>query len=148
MRAIEFITEEFAAAFINRLKLTSEVMINPTLKELRETSSKSGSSYETGVFLHGPNMYTFDRYGVLHGEVAPHIPGFDNTFLPIYMYWNRTHAVLDITDSSRRSVWHHSPKAYDYVMSHPWLNKLFKEIEVSYYDEDIYGDWRDIDADQ
>jgi len=51
-----------------------------------------------------------------------------------------------VTDSSKRTKWYHNPEVAEVIRNYPYLNKMWDDIEVDYYDSDIVGDWEEMKA--
>lgn len=148
------LNESLVSTYINRDRMQVPIHKNPSRKTLNMEASyhTDGTAHgpkESGIFLHNNDMYAFDRGGTLHGEIARHM-GIDpdgkhaaegREHLPIYLSHHGDEAHAHVTDASRRTKWHHNPETADYIRNHPQLKKHFKHISVSYYDEDIHGDW-------
>jgi hypothetical protein len=126
--------EEFHNAFINRSNSTSEIFKNPSRQELHDSSYKDKldgrltGHKEVGLWLHGKDMYSFNRMGVLHAEAKHHIDFKDSGDHPLslYVYHHGKEASAVVTDASRNTSWHHNPETRDYVLNHPQLKKHFK----------------------
>jgi hypothetical protein len=120
--------------------MSASVFKNPSSKELRECSYK-GPPLEVGAWLHGADIFTWDRYGVLHNEVASAI-GANSAFLPLFISYDSSGAYVMVTDASRRTKWDENPKTKEYILNHPMMKRLFPRIEeVSYWNEDVVGLW-------
>lgn len=74
-------------------------------------------------------------------NMKPKIP---QDAIPVIIYFYRNEAEVTVTDSSKGTKWHHNPNAAKAIKSHRHMNKLFKKINVSYYDDAIVGDWEEL----
>ena len=52
-----------------------------------------------------------------------------------------------MTDSTEGTKWHNNPKVADWIRKRPvwWINP--KDIVISYYNEDVVGEWEDLEDD-
>jgi hypothetical protein len=136
----KIIKEAFHAAFKTKYGQgegkTTEVHKNPTRKEIHGSTQYD----DVGGFLHHNDLYTFNRMHSLHHEVRDHI-GADHHHLPVVISHRGKEAHVQVTDNSRHSKWHHNPDTEHYIRNHPQIKKHFKDVSVSYYDEDIHGNW-------
>jgi hypothetical protein len=48
-----------------------------------------------------------------------------------------------ITDASRNTSWLHNPRTERFIRNHPFF-KNKKINDISYWDEDIIGDWSEL----
>jgi hypothetical protein len=52
---------------------------------------------------------------------------------------------VNVTDATKNSVWHHNPDIGEFIESNKYLSRKWSSFDINFYDEAIYGDWRDMD---
>lgn len=136
------LTEAFFQSIQPWTNKTTEVFRNPTRREFREIQADGA----VRAFLIGPDILVWSPWGALHGQVRRAIDIPQEEAIPVLIEgdYGKDAAVM-VTDNVASSLkWSHSPKAADAILSHPWLRRSFRHIEVGYHDEAIYGDWREL----
>lgn len=114
----------------------SEVNVfkNPTRVEL-ERMVQWGT---VRAWLVGRDMLAFDPG--IHAHVFRKLD-LPKTSIPLMLYPAVRDVIATVTDASNNTIWRHSPNVKPAIMNHPHMNRLFDQIEVRYYDEDVVGDW-------
>jgi hypothetical protein len=141
------IHESLVDTFRNIRGHTCEVYKNPTLRELKTTYGKDMSEAPR-AFLVGDDILVWQATTALHQEIRTHFNLLKDA-IPLLLYGTPKQELdAQITDNSENTPIWHSPEIHWDVMLHPYLEKMFKDIDVSYYDEDIYGDWTDLGEDE
>jgi len=114
-----------------------EVFKNPTTKELLRCKPH----HEIGAVLSDKDAYVWNRQLAYHGHVMTHLKLTDG--LPLMLIPDNTNVNrmdVMVTDASRRGKWHHNPETAEFVKNHPFFRN--KRLDnVSYWDEDVVGDW-------
>jgi hypothetical protein len=138
----ECTTEAFAGAFQTRGE-TCEVFRNPNSREFRECGG------EIRAFLVGSDILMWNAYGALHQEVRERMKlPRDIISLEIYSEGYGGDVFVNVTDNTERTSWYHNPEIVDEIKSHPGLNRMFKDIDIGYFDEAIVGPWDEIRAEE
>lgn len=136
----QFLDEAFHSAMINsRTKEPVEIFKNPSRKELKSVTEYG----EAGGWLHGKDLYVFNRMKGIHFETKPHM-NFSSEHEPvsIMLAHNNKNAHVLVTDATSKTSWHHNPDIHSYITNHPHLTKMFPEgVGISYWDESIHGPW-------
>lgn len=103
------------------------------------------SNDEVRAFLHAGRLLVWNTYGALHQTVRDTL-GLGPDAIPLVIYGRPSSgAEVLVTDNTRNTPWHHNGGVVDAVMDDPHLHRLFgDDIAVSFYDEDIVGDWREL----
>ncbi len=116
----------------------SEVNVfkNPTAVEL-ERMVKWGT---VRAWLVGRDMLAFD-IGI-HAHVFRKLD-LPKTAIPLMLHPGGGDVIAVVTDASNNTIWRHSPAVKTAIVNHPHMNRLFDQIEVRYYDEDVVGDWEE-----
>jgi len=136
----ENLSEGFFTSFetnYGRGPMYVEVFRNPSSKEFKECKP----NYEVGALLTDKDIYVWNREKAYHRNVMEQLKLHDCLSL-LLMPDNTNINRMDImiTDASRTSKWHHSPKAAEFIRNHPFFKN--KQVDnISYWDEDIEGDW-------
>lgn len=136
------LSEQFLDTFMIRGKQCT-VFKNPSSKEYKEAQNGDDS---VRAFLVGEDILIWNTYEALHQEVREHCK-LDKNAISLVLYGNfRSEVVCEVTDNMRSSVWMHNPEIVDEICQHPMLRRMFRgQPEISYFDEAIVGNWRDID---
>jgi|GEM_PF-4260096 len=144
MRAREFLFELFFNGFENRNRKYVELFINPTSKELQQLESHD----TIRAFLTEDDCIAWDSNLALHYEVSENI-NLDKNTVSILLYYtpSEPNILILVTDFTKKSQWFHNPNLADWIKDHPYIQSLADEgyIDISYFDEDIYGDWENLE---
>lgn len=145
MRASEFLTEFFFNGFKNRNGNYVELFINPTSKELQQLANHD----TIRAFLTEDDCIAWDPSLAIHYEVSENIDLDKNSAVSILLYYTPSEPdiLILVTDFTKKSQWFHNPELADWIKNHSYIQSLADEdyIEISYFDEDVYGDWEDIE---
>jgi hypothetical protein len=137
------LNEEFIEGFKVR-KGYVEVFKNPSKKEYNELLGRNDDGVR--AFLVKNDIYVWHIYGALHAEVDRKMK-FGRNALPIVVYGddlNKPDFVM-VTDYTKNTSWYHNPDTANYIRNSSYLsNKKIRNIEISYFDEDIVGNWEEI----
>lgn len=142
--------ESFATTVVAR-GMQVDVFLDPSTTELRKEGVLSYD--QARIFLLGDRAYVWNGSSALHAEVATSkkIPGFDDSAIPLIGWFHpgtKNLMSVTVTDYSERTRWHHNPGVMAAIQEHPWVMRVSKNglglVHVSYYDEAIVGDWKDI----
>lgn len=118
-----------------------EIFKNPTVQEMRtlklhERSIPGFVDASTGDF------YAFTPE-FLHFNVLQ-TRKIDFDFIPVRLFVGRGEIGVMVTDSVKHNnKWSDSPKVAQ-IIKNSYLSKLYKNIVVSYYNEDIVGNWEEL----
>ena len=128
-----------------------EVYVNPTAPDL---SVLAGEDHTVRAFLVGARMYAWVE--TIHQAVRDQLK-LPIDSIPLNMGVDADGSILwtQVTDNSNRGKWHHNPKVAAAIKGHPMIRlmadpKALKAKRtsvdgydgfVSYYDEDVVGDW-------
>jgi hypothetical protein len=144
----EPVKEAFAHAFKPQYGPRKEhivtVFINPNSKEWRECLGKHQMARGYAV---GKDFYAWSAYDAVHNTVHAEL-NLPKDAIPVYAYSTKfgQPIMLTVTDASLNTIWWHSDKVgAELAHGCDWLVNNFPEIEVDYYDQDIYGDWTMLD---
>ena len=114
-----------------------EIFKNPTPAEIKICKPH----YEIGAILTEKDIYIWNRMKAYHVNVMRQM-GLMNS-LPIIIIpdlTNPNRVDVSITDASKHTTWYHNPKINKFIKNHPFFKN--KKIDnISYWDEDIVGDW-------
>lgn len=132
---IQGLTEKYDAT-VDFYGKKAEVFKNPSLGELRAMGSATTG---TRAFLIGKNALVW--HGVVHQTVREKMK-LSKDALPVILYIGGGVVDVMVTDNSKGSKWHRSPKTFDFITKNTYL-KRWKIGEVLYYDEAIVGKWHE-----
>ena len=119
-----------------------EVFKNPDRRELRELSQEKSIR----AILTQSDCFAWDAFGGLHFTIRNYFKGMFLDSMSVILYPEGNGVHVFVTDNNKNTQWHHNSQAAELVRSHPYLNKMWSDIEISYWDEDIVGDWEQIAA--
>jgi hypothetical protein len=141
MRRFIDLSEKFHHGFVptyNRGK-PCEVFKNPDRSEVRKLKADMD---EVRAYLVGDDIFMWNTYQSLHRTVHDELK-LPADALPIIIYGDvDDEASVVVTDASRSTVWHHNAETRGAIMAHPYFARC-EDVEVSYYDEAIVGQWHD-----
>lgn len=131
------LTESFHKGFHQYGKAV-EVFKNPSRAEFQECTAHQSNR----AFLVGDDMYVWHVYSAVHQQVREAL-GLGEDAIPVLIYGDlpSKSAIVLVTDNSRHTKWHHNEAVNEEIMTCGHLKKLFSDIEINYYDEDIVGPW-------
>ena len=116
------------------------VYIDPTFEELESLIADDFTFPEyVRAWLDNQHCYVWNTFKGLHFSVNKHL-GLKNG-IPVLLYFNRQEVDVLVTDQSRTTKWHENPQVAKIINSHPYLKKMWKKINVNYYNDAIVGDW-------
>jgi hypothetical protein len=122
-----------------------EIFKNPTKSEYKICQGKLNK--EVRAFIVGNDLFAWDS-NCLHQTVKNHLKLSDDS-IPFIIWGNfENYADCQITDTIKNSHLWHNPKVAEIIMNNPYIKRNFTQVEVSYYDEDIYGDWAKLTNDE
>ena len=128
----------------------TEIFRNPSSKELLIAQGKHGDLLR--AFLDGDDLLVWESSKALHSEVMRDIKFKTSDPIPllIYSFDSSGGVEVEVTDTARRTKWHHNPKVKDAIESHPWIKKLGHDgfVDIHYYDEAIVGPWDELEPEQ
>lgn len=120
-----------------------DIFRNPTRKEYIEAL---GDNDMVRAFLVGDDILVWNAYGATHRSIRDfmHLPG--ETIVPLIIFGRPGQpCVARVTDHSQNGMWAHNGAVVEVIQSHPFMHRMFPKVEVTFYDQDIVGDWREID---
>ena len=122
-----------------------ETYENPSSRELMMLARTSPHD-DIRAFIIGDTVLAWASMGALHIQIAEQF-NLPNTVIPIIFMVDRSDmsAVIIVTDYVRKTNWYHNPETANAIKSNGYISSSFKDIEISYFDEDIVGDWEDPD---
>ena len=95
-------------------------------------------------YLDGDRLIVWPPFDALHVTVSESLK-LGPEAIPVYLYGHQGKVIsVVVSDASKNSNWHHNPKVVDAILSHSELSRFFADenVDVSFWDEDIVGDWR------
>jgi hypothetical protein len=124
-----------------------DIFRNPSRKEYIEAL---GSNGEVRAFLVGDDMIIWNAYGATHSTVrdrAKQLRLPHDTIIPLLIYGRPgRECIAVVTDHVQNTMWSHNGAVVAAIENNPYMRRVFpKKIEVSFYDQDIVGDWRELD---
>ena len=134
------LTEAYAGGFAGR-NGPVDIHKNPSRAELKTLTQ----SESVRMFLIGDDALVWKTDDALHAEVIfwigeeLHLNLQD--IIPIVLYYSGKIADCMVTDFSKRTQWYHNQTTASVIRRNRYLRAMFKEISVSYFDDDIVGDW-------
>jgi hypothetical protein len=134
------IKEAFYTSFdvdYGRGKTYVEIFKNPTRKEFLECKPH----YEVGALLTDKDIYVWNREKAYHRTVMNKLK-LENA-LPLLLTVDNTNIDrfdIMITDATKNTIWDENPKVKKFIINHPFF-KHKKIDHISYWNEDIVGDW-------
>ena len=141
MRKMIAIVETYAHGFKNFRGQQCDVFRNPSRREWREVVGKNS---HVRAFLDGNDILIWNSFGALHQNVRDTMK-LSNDVISLIIYGKPgTDAVIIVTDNTRNTVWWHNGDVADEIIAHPYIRRNFIDVELSFYDEDIVGDWREL----
>lgn len=119
----------------------AEVVIykNPSRKEWKECEQY----HNVRAFVVGNDLYIWNPFAAVHQMVREHL-GLDGEAISVTISAIfGQECFVTITDNVRKTKWWHNPEVVDAIHNCHYLNRVFADIEINYYDEDIGGRWDD-----
>jgi hypothetical protein len=114
---------------------------NPSPAEMRVLTKTDAPR----AFLIGDSILVWDTSTALHQTVRDHLR-LDKTAVPLMLYGQPRRGIdAMVTDNTDNTPLWHNPMVAEIVRDHPYLRSVFGEVTVSYYDENIVGDWEELD---
>ena len=116
---------------------------NPSMMELKGVAEDHPleDAGWVGSWLVGNDWYVWSYNDALHYDIEKQL-GIQNG-IPLSIAFNDRKAFVVVTDSSKRTNWHHNPDVADAIRNHPHLGSQFNIEDISYYDEAIVGSWHE-----
>lgn len=144
MRLQKYLNEKYLGTVREKWKRSNtdtEVFINPSRKELKEIMNNSD-----GFAAIIPDDRDFIAFSgsTLHQSVREQLKLPKNIITVRCYMWNKD-IDITVTDNTKSTVWYHNPMTKEMIMGNRYINKTFSNIEISYYDEGIVGDWSELD---
>jgi hypothetical protein len=122
----------------------SDVFINPDRKELQEVMKNYDDAFAI-VLPNDKDCIVFGR-STLHQSVIDQMKLGKNV-VTCTAYLDGRNLDLMVTDATKRGEWFHNPEIGEHIEGNRYLSRKFEITEISFFDEAIYGDWRDMDDD-
>ena len=131
--------EDFMHAFkVSYHNGICEVFKNPSRKEFNQIK---GDNDEVRAFLTEDDIYIWNTFSALHQTVREELK-LDKYAIPVVLYGNiGEDAAVMITDNVRHTPLYHSSFLAEPIEQNRYMIKNFTSVEISYYDEDIVGNW-------
>lgn len=120
-----------------------DIYENPTTKEFN-LSYEERFGYVRGIIV-DENTCVFFTPNILHGTVRDLLDLTKKNVVSIVVY-GKKNVDVQVTDNTRNTKWFHNPNTEEYIRSNTYLKKL-KIANVSFFDEDIFGSWNDMNID-
>jgi hypothetical protein len=136
---MRIVAEAYAGGFKGR-NGTVDVLKNPSRPELRSLTEHES----VRMFLLGDDVLAWKTDDALHNEVmiwAGEELHLSNEVIPIVLYYSGNAADCMVTDFAKRTQWYHNKSTAAVIRNNRYLRAIFSDISVSYFDEDIVGDW-------
>lgn len=115
----------------------ADIFRNPTTKEWRECEQYN----EVRGMVVGDDLLIWNPYTAVHQMVRDEL-NLPREAIPLtIMGILRGEAHVTVTDNSAQTPWHHNPEVARAIRSCGYVQNNFTDIEISYYDESIVGDW-------
>ncbi len=147
MRKYLDILETFAHGFVPQYGRgqACEVFKNP---DRREYKAAKADNDDVRAFLVGDDIYVWNTFQAVHRAVRDELK-LPDTAVPLNLYGTPgSEGLANVSDATQGTPLWHNPEVYDMVQEHPYLLRAFTEIEITYYDEAIVGDWHRDDEDE
>ncbi|MFA5488318.1 MAG: hypothetical protein WC284_03780 [Candidimonas sp.] len=134
------IKEEFLSGFKEPFrKKYVEIYKNPTTKELNIIKTNDG---DVRAFLIGNDIIVWHTYDALHQTVREELK-IPNDAIPLNLWIDGRDALAVVTDNAKDPI-HHSPNLLEKITNHPYFTTRRIKVDVSYYDEAIFGPWHEM----
>lgn len=144
----ESLNETFVDGFAGLGGKPCEIFKNPTPKELK--GCMDPSSHSVRAFLVGDDILIWNTFAALHGMVRTAL-SVPKEGIPLVIYMEPRglggECNVEVTDASTSTPWYHNPEIVEEIHTHPYM-RGFKDVEISFFDEAIFGDWRDLDGNE
>lgn len=139
------LNEEFSHGFVTFLGKQCEIFKNPSRKEYAQCLDGND---DVRAFLVGDDILIWNTYSALHQMVREELK-LPATAISIVLCGRPdSEAYVSVTDNTKGTVWWHNAAVARAIHKNPALNRMFSEIEISYYDEAIVGPWDELDEDE
>ncbi|MFA5071256.1 MAG: hypothetical protein WC511_02685 [Candidatus Pacearchaeota archaeon] len=125
----------------------TEILKNPDKRELLQIpgAEKFSDKSFAGFLLSSGDILVWDRYAALHQGVRDALK-LPNTVISFSFYMNDNS--LMVTDNIKYSIWDNMrSRVADQLEECEALQALGVTEKITYYDEDIVGDWKDLEDD-
>ena len=122
------------------------ILMNPSKIELVKMDREQGGEHQARAFIDGDTFYVWPVFDALHANMGGKI-GVASDAIPLVIGFDKKGVIWNcmVTDYSRNGIWHHNPDVYQKIVSNPKLKLLSSpSLDVSYYDDAIVGDWRNL----
>ena len=137
-------TEAFHTALLQMNQFPYEVYKNPTRAEMRKIDPKHVGRYQLRGWLTPTEAYVWNPRYSAHFAMHQTL-GLGADALPVLLYFGPGAVSVRVTDASRSTPYHHSPRAAALIKAHPWFRAIQTKIEdIDYYDSAIDGDWAEM----
>jgi hypothetical protein len=138
------LTEAFHTGITVKKEIV-EIFKNPTRKEFNACVQYG----EIRAFVIGDDLLVWKPMLALHAQVREALKLNRDTAVPIVLSGTfKNDAYATVSDASENTAFWHSPEASWRIQSCGFLRDNFFGIEVSYYDEAIYGDWTELEDEE
>jgi hypothetical protein len=151
MREYIKLVEEFLHSFVvpyrvnnDGLDTTCDLYKNPTAKELKHVLGKNQEA--RAFIINDYDIIVWNVFDSLHYSVKKELK-LPDTVIPINLFCNKLNdheSYAQVTDTIKNTPLWHDKTVAEKIKNNAFMKRHFKNIEISYYDESIYGDWKDI----
>ena len=122
-----------------------DVMRNPSLSELGDLNIRKYGMVR--AFMVGKDVLAWNQGDAIHAEAAEGILGAEaKKAIPFVFSVEGREAFVMVTDFSQRTIWHENRNTANVIRENPYMKRMFDQLEIGYYNEDIVGDWEEIYA--
>jgi putative N-acetylmannosamine-6-phosphate epimerase len=142
--SIDLIVEKYLGTVREQWKRENpdtDVFINPTRKELKEILHRRD---DFAAIIPNDKDFIAFKGDTLHQSVREQLK-LKKDIITVRCYMWNTDIDIQVTDNTKNTKWHHNPDIKDAIEDNKYINKTFTNVEISYYDEAIVGDWSELD---
>ena len=137
MKFLEIITEEYLTTFSTWSGNECHLYKNPSRKELKALIQYD----DVRALINGNDLIAWNPMEALHYSVMTQLNLKDA--IPVVMQFDGRSVWLTVTDGTENGKWWHNPEVASAIEKNQYIKRNFTKIEIFFYDEAIYGDWRE-----
>ena len=152
MRFKQFLEEQFLSAFSGTgwkgANVRGQLFKNPSRKEFEYVKNRQETHQDdVPAFLNLDNgdLYIFTPY-LLHSMVA-NTGKIPKGLVGIRIFSDSHDCEITVTDYTQQSPWFHNSSIANAIHD-SYLSKLFQIVGINYFDENIVGDWSELEDDE
>ncbi len=70
--------------------------------------------------------------------------GIGKTAIPLIVFTDGQDMEVQVSDWAEKTIWLHNPETANAIRNNPYMRKMFPNVQISYYDEGVNGDWEEM----